>query len=70
VAIELSGAFGSQQEEAQRLGRILRPKADGGQAHFYAVARHQTRDQDHPDHRQLFLTDQGYRYEIEDFLPA
>jgi DNA excision repair protein ERCC-3 len=70
VAIELSGTFGSRQEEAQRLGRILRPKADGGQAFFYAVVSHDTVDQSYSDHRQLFLTEQGYRYEIEDFIPA
>jgi DNA excision repair protein ERCC-3 len=70
VAIELSGTFGSRQEEAQRLGRILRPKADGGQAYFYAVISHDTVDQTYSDHRQLFLTEQGYRYEIEDFFPS
>jgi DNA excision repair protein ERCC-3 len=70
VAIELSGAFGSRQEEAQRLGRILRPKAGGRQAYFYAVVSHDTLDQSYSDHRQLFLTEQGYRYEIEDFTPA
>lgn len=70
VAIELSGTFGSRQEEAQRLGRILRPKSDGGQAYFYAVVSHDTVDQEYSDHRQLFLTEQGYRYEIEDFTPA
>jgi len=70
VAIELSGTFGSRQEEAQRLGRILRPKADGSQAFFYAVISHDTVDQQYSDHRQLFLTEQGYRYEIEVFLPS
>jgi len=70
VAIELSGAFGSRQEEAQRLGRILRPKADGSQAYFYAVVSLDSIDQSYSDHRQLFLTEQGYRYEIEDFFPA
>ena len=70
VAIELSGTFGSRQEEAQRLGRILRPKSDGSQAFFYAVISHDTIDQEFSDHRQLFLTEQGYRYEIEDFTPA
>lgn len=70
VAIELSGTFGSRQEEAQRLGRVLRPKADGGQAYFYAVVSHDTVDQTYAEHRQLFLTEQGYRYEIEDFIPA
>lgn len=70
VAIELSGTFGSRQEEAQRLGRILRPKASGGQAYFYAVVSHDTVDQSYSDHRQLFLTEQGYRYQIEDFVPS
>ena len=51
-------------------GRILRPKADGGQAYFYAVVSHDTLDRAYSDHRQLFLTEQGYRYEIEDFTPA
>ena len=70
VAIELSGTFGSRQEEAQRLGRVLRPKADGGQAFFYAVVSHDTIDQTFSDRRQLFLTEQGYRYWIEDFRPV
>jgi DNA excision repair protein ERCC-3 len=70
VAIESSGTFGSRQEEAQRLGRILRPKSDGSQAYFYAVVSHDTVDQQYSDHRQLFLTEQGYRYEIEDFTPS
>jgi DNA excision repair protein ERCC-3 len=70
VAIELSGTFGSRQEEAQRLGRVLRPKVDGGQAYFYGVVSHDTIDQVYSDHRQLFLTEQGYRYEIEDFEPT
>lgn len=66
VAIQVSGTFGSRQEEAQRLGRILRPKADGGQAHFYTLVTRETNDQDFAMHRQLFLTEQGYRYEIRD----
>ena len=70
VAIEISGTFGSRQEEAQRLGRILRPKADGGPASFYAVVSSDTVDQTYSDHRQLFLTEQGYSYTIEDFVPA
>ena len=70
VAIELSGTFGSRQEEAQRLGRILRPKSDGGQAYFYALVSNDTVDQTFSDHRQLFLTEQGYRYQIEDFVPT
>jgi DNA excision repair protein ERCC-3 len=66
VAIQVSGTFGSRQEEAQRLGRILRPKADGGFAYFYSIVTRDTRDQDFSANRQLFLTEQGYRYLIED----
>jgi DNA excision repair protein ERCC-3 len=64
VAIQVSGTFGSRQEEAQRLGRILRPKQNGAQARFYTVVTKDTRDQDFAANRQLFLTEQGYRYEI------
>jgi len=64
VAIQISGTFGSRQEEAQRLGRILRPKRHGLLAHFYALVSRDTRDQDYAARRQLFLTEQGYRYEI------
>jgi DNA excision repair protein ERCC-3 len=70
VAIQISGTFGSRQEEAQRLGRILRPKADGSAAFFYTLVTRETRDQEFAAKRQLFLTEQGYRYEIihaEDF---
>jgi DNA excision repair protein ERCC-3 len=66
VAIQISGTFGSRQEEAQRLGRILRPKSDGGIASFYTIVTRDTRDQDFSANRQLFLTEQGYRYLIED----
>ncbi len=66
VAIQVSGTFGSRQEEAQRLGRILRPKGDGGMAYFYSVVTRDTRDQEFSANRQLFLTEQGYRYIIED----
>lgn len=66
VAIQVSGTFGSRQEEAQRLGRILRPKSDGSMAHFYSLVTRETRDQEFATHRQLFLTEQGYRYEIID----
>jgi DNA excision repair protein ERCC-3 len=66
VAIQVSGTFGSRQEEAQRLGRILRPKGDGGQAHFYALVTRDSRDHDFAVNRQLFLTEQGYAYEILD----
>ncbi len=64
VAIQVSGTFGSRQEEAQRLGRILRPKVDGTIAHFYSLVSRDTCDQDYSIKRQLFLTEQGYRYEI------
>jgi DNA excision repair protein ERCC-3 len=66
VAVQVSGTFGSRQEEAQRLGRILRPKAGGGQATFYAVVARDTNDQDFAAHRQRFLAEQGYAYEIHD----
>jgi DNA excision repair protein ERCC-3 len=66
VAIQVSGSFGSRQEEAQRLGRILRPKADGRTAHFYAVVARDTMDQDFAAHRQRFLAEQGYAYRIID----
>jgi DNA excision repair protein ERCC-3 len=64
VAIEISGTFGSRQEEAQRLGRILRPKRDGSLAHFYTLVTRDTVDQTFAANRQRFLTEQGYKYEI------
>jgi DNA excision repair protein ERCC-3 len=64
VAIQISGTFGSRQEEAQRLGRVLRPKSDGSGAVFYSVVTLGSRDQDFAQRRQLFLTEQGYAYEI------
>jgi DNA excision repair protein ERCC-3 len=64
VAIEVSGTFGSRQEEAQRLGRILRPKSDGSLAHFYTLVTRDTVDQAFNANRQRFLTEQGYKYEI------
>lgn len=66
VLIQVSGTFGSRQEEAQRLGRILRPKSDGSTAHFYTLVTRDTCEQDFAHHRQLFLTEQGYSYEILD----
>lgn len=66
VAIQVSGTFGSRQEEAQRLGRVLRPKADGGGARFYTVVSRDTVDQEFAAHRQRFLTEQGYAYQIVD----
>ena len=67
VGIQVSGAFGSRQEEAQRLGRILRPKEDGRSAYFYSVVSKDSREQEFAHHRQLFLTEQGYQYQILDF---
>jgi DNA excision repair protein ERCC-3 len=64
VAIQVSGTFGSRQEEAQRLGRILRPKSDGSAAVFYSIVTLGSRDQEFAQRRQLFLTEQGYTYEI------
>jgi DNA excision repair protein ERCC-3 len=64
VAIQVSGMFGSRQEEAQRLGRILRPKAGENQAHFYSLVSHDTVEQDFAMNRQLFLCEQGYEYRI------
>ena len=66
VAIQTSGTYGSRQEEAQRLGRILRPKSDGSLAHFYTLVTRDTREQEFARNRQTFLTEQGYRYTIRD----
>lgn len=66
VAIQVSGTFGSRQEEAQRLGRLLRPKGDGRQAHFYSVVSRDTLDTEYAAHRQRFLAEQGYAYTIMD----
>jgi DNA excision repair protein ERCC-3 len=76
VLIQVSGTFGSRQEEAQRLGRILRPKRNGLLAHFYTLVTRETRDQEFAANRQLFLTEQGYHFdilyehEVSDFQPA
>ncbi|HYC79298.1 MAG TPA: DEAD/DEAH box helicase, partial [Planctomycetota bacterium] len=70
VAIEISGSFGSRQEEAQRLGRVLRKKSDGGGALFYAVVTQDSRDQEFAAKRQLFLAEQGYPYRIMSFDEA
>ncbi|MFC1693074.1 DNA repair helicase XPB [Candidatus Latescibacterota bacterium] len=64
VAVQVSGTFGSRQEEAQRLGRILRPKKDSSTARFYSVITKDTQDQEFSSKRQLFLTEQGYSYNI------
>lgn len=66
VAIQVSGTFGSRQEEAQRLGRLLRPKSDGGGAVFYSVVSRDTLDTEYAAHRQRFLAEQGYAYRIAD----
>ncbi|MGB3696583.1 MAG: DNA repair helicase XPB [Gordonia sp. (in: high G+C Gram-positive bacteria)] len=66
VAVQVSGTFGSRQEEAQRLGRLLRPKSDGGQAHFYSVVSRDSLDAEYAAHRQRFLAEQGYAYRIVD----
>ena len=66
IAIQVSGSFGSRQEEAQRLGRLLRPKADGKRARFYTVVARDTVDADFAQHRQRFLAEQGYAYRIID----
>ncbi|MGN6723819.1 MAG: DEAD/DEAH box helicase, partial [Marmoricola sp.] len=66
VAIQVSGSFGSRQEEAQRLGRLLRPKTDGRTARFYAIVSRDTVDADFAQNRQRFLAEQGYAYRIVD----
>ena len=66
VLVQASGTFGSRQEEAQRLGRILRPKSGESMAHFYSLVTRDSRDQEFAANRQLFLTEQGYTYEIRD----
>ena len=66
VAIQVSGSFGSRQEEAQRLGRLLRPTADGTTASFYTLIARDTVDQDFAQNRQRFLAEQGYSYTILD----
>jgi DNA excision repair protein ERCC-3 len=66
IAIQVSGTFGSRQEEAQRLGRVLRPKANGRGARFYSIVARDTVDQDFAQNRQRFLAEQGYAYQIID----
>lgn len=66
ILIQVSGTFGSRQEEAQRLGRVLRPKSNKEQAHFYTIVSRETEEEDFAHHRQLFLTEQGYSYNILD----
>jgi len=66
LAIQVSGSFGSRQEEAQRLGRLLRPKEGGKSARFYTIVTRDTVDADFAQHRQRFLAEQGYAYRIVD----
>lgn len=68
VAIQISGTFGSRQEEAQRIGRVLRPKQNGSDAYFYTVVTRNTKDELCSHHRQLFMLEQGYTYEVEEWL--
>jgi DNA excision repair protein ERCC-3 len=70
VLIQISGTFGSRQEEAQRLGRVLRPKSNGALAHFYTIITKDTKEQEFGMNRQLFLTEQGYSYAIVDWNRA
>ena len=63
VAIQVSGTFGSRQEEAQRLGRVLRPKEKN--SYFYSIVSRYTVEEEFADNRRRFLTEQGYRYTIE-----
>ncbi|MFB2896738.1 helicase-related protein [Aerosakkonemataceae cyanobacterium BLCC-F50] len=65
VLIQVSGKYGSRQEEAQRLGRILRPKSDDRPARFYTLVSLRTCEEEFARHRQLFLTEQGYAYQIQ-----
>ncbi|NHN28472.1 DNA repair helicase XPB [Paenibacillus agricola] len=70
LAIQISGSYGSRQEEAQRLGRILRPKEHANEAFFYSIVSDDTKEQDFALNRQLFLVEQGYRYQIQQWQPA
>jgi DNA excision repair protein ERCC-3 len=70
VLIQVSGTFGSRQEEAQRLGRVLRPKENGALAHFYTLITRDTKEQEFGMNRQLFLIEQGYTYQIQDWYPS
>lgn len=67
VAVQVSGSYGSRQEEAQRIGRILRPKAGQNQAWFYTIVSQHTKETDYASRRQLFLLEQGYRYALRDW---
>jgi DNA excision repair protein ERCC-3 len=65
VAVQVSGTFGSRQEEAQRLGRILRPKKDGRTAHFYSLVSAESKEEQYAHRRQMFLVEQGYQYRLQ-----
>jgi DNA excision repair protein ERCC-3 len=67
VLIQVSGTFGSRQEEAQRLGRVLRPKVNGSKAHFYTLITRDTKEQEFGMNRQLFLIEQGYTYDVREW---
>jgi DNA excision repair protein ERCC-3 len=67
VLIQISGTFGSRQEEAQRLGRVLRPKANNAKAHFYTLITRDTKEQEFGMNRQLFLIEQGYSYDVREW---
>lgn len=67
VAIQVSGTYGSRQEEAQRLGRILRPKEKNNQAYFYTLVSEHSSEVDYARRRQMFLVEQGYSYEIDQY---
>jgi len=67
VLIQISGTFGSRQEEAQRLGRVLRPKSNGSLAHFYTLVTRDTKEQEFGMNRQLFLIEQGYSYDVKEW---
>ena len=68
ILIQISGTFGSRQEEAQRLGRVLRPKEDGRPAHFFSLVTKDSKEQEFSMNRQLFLTEQGYAYKIMNYV--
>jgi DNA excision repair protein ERCC-3 len=72
VAVQVSGTFGSRQEEAQRLGRILRPKKDGRTAHFYSIVSANSKEEHYAHKRQMFLVEQGYEYKLKvlDSIPS
>ena len=64
VAVQVSGSFGSRQEEAQRIGRIMRPKPGTNECWFYTVVTEGTKEVEYARKRQLFLAEQGYSYRI------